>query len=563
MNLYFVKDNQVINSWNDIQNYFVNLEKRPINSVSDLEKWLADRSELDAFLEEDLAWRYIKMNCNTEDQKLSDDFELFVTQIEPLINEYVNILDKKFIDSKYIADLDEDKYFVLIRNIKKEVELYRQVNIPIFAELQTIAQEYAKITSKMSVIYQDKELTLQQANNYLKNTNREIRKDVYFLINNRRAKDYAALQILMTRLIKRRHKIAENCEFTNFRDYKHISLGRFDYSVQDCLDFHLSIKNTVLPIIEKLDSKRQQKLLLDSLKPWDLDVDLELKPPLKPFADAKDLIDKTISCFSRIRPKYGEFIATMRERNFLDLDSRKNKAPGGFNYPLYKTNIPFIFMNATGNQSDLTTMVHEGGHAIHSFLSHNLELVNFKSLPSEVAELASMSMELISMDFWDSFYSDAAELKRAKEYQLQRAIRILPWIATVDKFQHWLYTNPFHSTEDRMENWTKIAKQYTSKVIDWQLCEWFFVNAWQSQLHIFEVPFYYIEYAIAQLGAIAIWKNYKQNPEQTLDNYEKALALGYSKPIKEIYRTAGIQFDFSEKYLSELMEFVNQELEKL
>ena len=250
----------------------------------------------------------------------------------------------------------------------------------------------------------------------------------------------------------------------------------------------------------------------------------------------------------------------MQERGFLDLDSRKGKAPGGYNYPLYESNIPFIFMNATGNVRDLTTMVHEGGHAIHSFLSKDLELVYFKELTSEIAELASMSMELISMEHWDIFFDNKEELKRAKLEQIRGLITVLPWIATVDKFQHWIYTHPTHSVPDRIENWNKIARKFSSKIIDYETCEWYFTNSWQKQLHIFEVPFYYIEYGFAQLGAIAIWRNYKLNPEKTLNQYENALKLGYSVPISQVYETAGIKFDFSEKYIGELMEFVKKEL---
>lgn len=559
----FVSDTLTINCWSDIENYFVNLAERKINSSTDLEKWLTDRSELEAILEENLAWRYIKMNCNTEDKNLATDFEKFINEIEPQINKFSNILDKKFIENEFTPKLDTKKYFTVIRAIKKQIDIFRDQNIPLFAELQTLEQDYGRITSKMTVSYENKELTLQQAAIYLKNTDRKIRENVYKLVNNRRIEDVENLNKLMTELIKLRHKISENAGFKNYRDYKLVELGRFDYSKDDCFKLHDSIQKNVVPIIENSHIIRKNKLNLDILKPWDLDVDADLKPPIKPFETSDELITKTIQCFSKIRPKYGEFLKIMKENGFLDLESRKGKSHGGFNYPLYESNIPFIFMNAAGNLSDVTTIIHEGGHAIHSFLSKDLELVNFKSLPSEVAELASMSMELISMDFYYVFFPDKEELKRAKTAQLERIINVLPWIATIDKFQHWIYENPYHSVEDRIENWTKIAKEFSSKTVNWETCEWYFVNSWQKQLHIFEVPFYYIEYAIAQLGAISIWKNFKQNRELALDNFENALKLGYSVTIPEIYQIAGIKFDFSEKYISELMEFVQKELSEL
>jgi oligoendopeptidase F len=309
--------------------------------------------------------------------------------------------------------------------------------------------------------------------------------------------------------------------------------------------------------------KRKVKLSLESLRPWDLEVDPDLMPPLKTFKEIDEFVSKTIQSFKEISPEYGKNIALMNEGGFLDLESRIGKAPGGFNYPLYESNIPFIYMNATGNLRDLETMFHECGHAIHSFLSSDQELVEYKELPAEVAELASMSMELISMDQWHLFFDSEADLIRAKRSQLEGVIQVLPWIASVDKFQHWLYTNPDHSIEERKLAWLDVMNEFGSKIIDWSDLDQDRALLWQKQLHIFEVPFYYIEYGMAQLGAIAMWKQYKENPENALRNYEKALSLGYSVPIPEIYKTAGISFDFSVGYVKELIEFVADELSKL
>ena len=552
-----------IKSWESIESYYSDLEKREINSINDLEKWLFNRSELDSVLEEDLAWRYIKMNCDTTDKSLTDDFNFFVTEIEPNISKYSNILDKKFIESKFTNELDKKKYYIPIRTIKRKLEIFREKNIPIFAMLQKEEQEYGAIAANMTIKYDDKEITLQKAANYLKNTDRNVREQVYFLINNRRLKEVDNFNKILTKLIKKRDEVAKNADFGNYRDYKFIELNRFDYTIEDCFEFHNSIKTNICPIVNKINKKRKESLQLDVLKPWDLDVDINLKPPLKPFENTEELIEKSIKCFTHVRPKYGEYLSKMNELGFLDLDARKGKAPGGFNYPLYESNIPFIFTNATGNLRDVETICHEGGHAIHSIVSSTLELVDFKELPSEVAELASMSMELISMEHWHIFFDNKEELIRAKQNQLEGIISILPWIAVIDKFQHWLYLNPKHFVEERKNNWIKIAKEFGSGIVDYTGCEDFFANTWQKQLHIFEVPFYYIEYAMAQLGAIAIWRNYKQNPEKTLDNYEKALKLGYSVTIPEIYETAGIKFNFSNEYVKELMNFVNEELAEL
>lgn len=247
----------------------------------------------------------------------------------------------------------------------------------------------------------------------------------------------------------------------------------------------------------------------------------------------------------------------------LDLESRKGKAPGGYNYPLAEIGVPFIFMNATSTLRDLVTILHEGGHAIHSFVTRDLELANFKSTPSEVAELASMTMELISMDHWDLFFDHPENLKRAKKEHLEQIIETLPWVATIDKFQHWIYENPRHDRSDRTRQWNRIFDRFSDNITDWSGLQDQKDNLWQKQLHLYEVPFYYIEYGMAQLGAIAIWKNYKKDPKKGLQGYLNALKLGYMRSIPEIYRAAGIKFDFSREYISELMQFVQEELEAL
>ena len=503
------------------------------------------------------------MSCNTADEKLSESFNFFVTEIEPIVSEYSDVLDKKLINNEFFNQLDAKKYEVAKKKIKRSIELFRKENIDLFSELQQKEREFGTISGAMTVTYKGEEMTLQKAGNFLKDTNRDVRKEVFELIQERRFKDNKKLDALLSELIQKRHKVAQNADFDNYRDYMHSALKRFDYTIDDCISFHNSIKSEVLPIIDKINLERKTKLGYDVLRPYDTSVDVDLKPALKPFKDGDELIDKAIEVFTKVRPKYGEYLKIMKENSFLDLNSRKGKSPGGYNYPLYESNIPFIFMNATGNQRDLETMMHEGGHAIHSFLSSDLELVDFKELPSEVAELASMSMELISSEYWNVFYSDNEELKRAKRTHLEGVLSVLPWIATVDKFQHQLYLNPDHNAEDRKEIWNTIAKEFGSDVIDWTGYEKFYSVMWQRQMHIFEVPFYYIEYGIAQLGAVAIWRNFKNNPQKALDNYENALKLGYSVSIPEIYKTAGIEFNFSKEYISELMDFVKGELDKL
>lgn len=550
-------------TWESLSPLFTELQNREINNVEALEQWLKDRSELEAALEEDFAWRYIKMSCDTANEELVKSFQYFAEEIEPKISPLSNELNKKFVENPFMDDLDKEKFFVYSRAIKKALEIYREENIELFTQLQVKQQKYQSITGAMSVEINGQEYTLEQASIFIKDLNREVRAHAWKTIQQRRLIDKDDLNILFDELIKMRHQVALNAGFENYRDYMFQALGRFDYTPQDCYDFANAIEKEIVPILKEQAEKRREALGLETLKPWDLEVSISGKPALKPFNNGEELIDKSIACFNAIDEKLGVKLATMKANNLFDVESRKGKAPGGYNYPLAETGAPFIFMNSANSLRDLTTMVHEGGHAIHTFLTANLELNDFKHCPSEVAELASMSMELISMDNWHVYFDNEEDLIRAKKEQLADVLKTLPWVAVIDQFQHWIYTNPEHTAADREETFKQIYSRFGAGFADWTDLEQQFGNVWQKQLHLFEVPFYYIEYAIAQLGAIAVWKNYKENPGQALDQYLAALSLGYTKPINEIYETAGIKFDFSADYVNELARFVKDELEKL
>ncbi|UOE48133.1 M3 family oligoendopeptidase [Mucilaginibacter sp. SMC90] len=549
--------------WETLEPFYKELLDRPINSVEELEKWLRDKSELEAALEEDFAWRYIRMTCDTNSEELLQKFQYFATEIEPQIAPFSNELNKKLVASEYVDQLDGEKYFIFLRAVKKALELFREENIPVQTEIQVEQQKYQSTTGAMSVHIDDKEFTLEQASVFLKGTDRAKRQEVWEKITNRRLQDKEKLNELFDHLRKLRHTVATNAGFENFRDYMFQALGRFDYTPQDCYAFHAAIETEIVPILRAQAEKRREALGLPALKPWDMDVDISGKPALKPFQNGEDLIEKSIQCFSNINRYLGERLEIMKDNGLFDVESRKGKAPGGYNYPLAETGAPFIFMNSANTFRDLTTMVHEGGHAVHTFLTADLELNDFKHCPSEVAELASMSMELISMDNWNVYFDNEEDLKRAKRDQLVDVLKTLPWVAVVDQFQHWIYTNPDHTDADRTTAWIEIFEPFGANFADWSEHPEALANLWQKQLHIFEVPFYYIEYGMAQLGAIAVWKNYKENPEKGLQQYLNALKLGYTKTIKEIYETAGIKFDFSAAYVKELAEFVKAELDKL
>lgn len=560
----FLASDLLIDSWEKIEAYFKDLLDRKIESPDEFNRWLADCSELEAVLEEDLAWRYIRMTIDTRNEELSAAYKLFVSEIQPKIAPFEDLLNKKLIASPFISELEKDSsYFILFRKIRRELELYREANIPLQAEVAEKSQLYGALSAEQSIEHEGKRLTMQQAAVLLKEQDEQLRKTIFDKITTRRKEDIGKFDDLFDSLLKLRQQIALNAGYKNFRDYKLDAMGRFDYTLDDCRQFHQSVKEVIVPIVKIIQQSRLAKLGKDKFKPWDLEVDPEGKAPLKPFKTGEEMLSGTIAMFNRIDPYFGECLSTMNNMKHLDLDSKEGKAPGGYNYPLYEIGVPFIFMNAVGAQRDLVTMVHEGGHAIHSFLSRDLKLTGFKSLPSEVAELASMSMELLSMDEWREFYGNEDDLKRAKREQLEGIIKILPWIAQVDEFQHWLYEHPDHTRDERTNHWLKLSKEYGTGLTDWTGYEEVLATSWQRQLHIFEVPFYYIEYGIAQLGALGIWKNSLENKEKAIENYKAALRLAYTRSIPEIYSIAGVTFDFSSRNMAELADFVENQLRKL
>ncbi len=559
----FLPEGFTVTDWPTLEPFFKDLVDRELGSRAALEQWLRDLSELEAIVGEDAAWRQIRMTCDTENKALEDAFTFFVMEIQPKLTPYMDKLNRKLVENPFLGELNDEAYEVYLRNVKKSIELFREENVPLQSEISVMAQQYGVISGKMSVEINGQEYTLQQAAKFLESPDRELRKEVYYKVQERRMQDRDQLNELFSKLVAKRDQVARNAGFPNYRDYKFADLGRFDYTKEDCFQFHEAVKAGVLPLVDFIYDRKRQKLGLDALRPWDIDAEPAGVKPLTPFATGDELVNKTIECFRRLNPFFADCLVKMKEMGRLDLDSRKGKAPGGYNCPLPETGAPFIFMNAAGQMGDVTTMVHEGGHAIHSFLAHPLELTAFKEYPMEIAEVASMTMELFSMDYWDVYFDNEEDLVRAKQHQLERVITIFPWIATIDRFQHWIYENPNHTPEERAENWRRIMNDYTSIAIDVTGLEEYRKFSWQRQLHLYEVPFYYIEYGIAQLGAIGLWKQYKENKDEAIRNYINALSLGGTRTLPELYAAAGLKFSFTPDHISELMLFVQGEMEKL
>ncbi len=559
----FIAEDLVINTWEDIKEYFDSLINEEINSLDDFKFWLKKNSELDAVLEEDMAWRYIKMTINTADKEASEAYSTFVTKINPHISEASNQLNNKLNDSPFKSQLTDEADVIFLKKVETSIELFREENIELNAKIQTLAQEYGSIVGAQLITYKGEEITGQQAAKHLKDPDRSVRKEVYELLFDRKSEDNEKLEDNFDALIKLRHQIALNAGFKNFRDYKFKSMNRFDYTVQDCFDFHDSVEEHIVPIYRKIQKEKLDKFGFDKFKPYDTSADPEGKEPLKPFETGEELLNKTIKVFGQMDSYFSDSLTTMKEMGHLDLESKKGKSPGGYNYPLYEIGIPFIFMNAAGSARDVITMVHEGGHAVHSFLSRDLELTAYKNLPSEVAELASMSMELLSMKYWEEYYGTGDDLKRAKKEHLESILMVLPWVATIDAFQHWIYENPDHTREERKAQWNQLGKRFGTGLTDWTSYESGRDYAWHKQLHLFEVPFYYIEYGFSQLGALQVWNNALKDEDKAIEAYKNGLALGYTKDIKSVYNAAGVKFDFSSKNIQDLAGIIVDYLEKL
>lgn len=558
----YLPANFTVTNWEGLQPIFEELLHRPINSQADLEQWMQDSSEVEAAISEDACWRQIKMTCDTENKALEEAFHFFVLEIQPKMQPYADALNKKLVQSPFVQQLDENKYHTYLRSVRKNIELFREENIPLQAGLGVLQQQFGQITGVMTIEHHGQEYTMQQAAKFLQSKDRSERETVYRKIQERRLMAKEELNNLYSQLLEKRQQVAVNAGFENYRDYKFKELGRFDYTAADCEQFQQGVKEHVVPLVNEIYAQKRTKLQLDVLKPWDLDAEPEGTEPLRPFSTGSELLHKSIAVLEKLHPFFADCFRTMEKMGHFDLESRKGKAPGGYNCPLAESGAPFIFMNAAGQMDDVTTMVHEGGHAVHSFLAHPLPLTAFKEYPMEIAEVASMAMELFTMDHWEPFFSNPDELKRAKQHQLERAITIFPWIATIDKFQHWVYTHPNHTEAERAAQWVSILQEFSTTVLDTTGLEAYRQYSWQRQLHLFEVPFYYIEYGIAQLGAIGLWMQYKKDPKAALQNYMQALSLGGTKTLPELYAAAGLTFDFSPAHIKTLMEFVKEEMDK-
>lgn len=541
---------------------FQKLLDQSIDSIEDLKKWMEHSSELSTVFDQVGSVIYIKMTCQTDNEKYSSDYQKFISEIIPAIQPLSDQLNRKFLKAVEDLGFDEPRYQLYIKEVKTSVELYREENIELSTKVQMLSQEYQQITGAMTVEFDGEEKTMPEMGKILVETDRDLRERAWKTTSERRMKEKDKLEQIFDDMLKLRHQIALNAGFENFRDYKFKSLLRFDYTPDDCKTYHKSVEEVLVPLWKKILQKRKEDMNLDALRPWDTAVDPLGREALKPFEKSEELIKGCLFIFEKIDDELGRDFKDMADHGLLDLDSRKGKAPGGYQSSLAEAGKPFIFMNAVGLDGDVRTLLHEGGHAFHSVAAVDQEISAYRHAPMEFCEVASMSMELLGNDYLTEFYSED-DRKRSVTDHLEDIIFVLIWVATIDAFQHWMYENPEHSREDRRESWENIRRRFSGGLVDWSGFEDVHAYMWHKQLHIFEVPFYYIEYAIAQLGALQLWLNSKSDFKQAVEDYKKSLALGGSKPLPELFEAAGIKFDFSKETIEPLANAVWKELEGL
>jgi oligoendopeptidase F len=560
----FVPANLNIADFNELQPLYQQLIERPIGSADELEKWLRDFSELSAAVDEYGSRRYIAKSCHTEDAEIEKAYFHFVENIEPKIKPLYFALQKRYLESPHRRELamrpDGHRYEILERKWRADVEIYRDENVPIETEITKLVTDYDKTMGAMMVTFRGKEYTLQQLARFIEEPDRATRQEAWELMTRRRLQDRAKIDELFQKLLPMREKLASNAGLPNYRAFVWKAYKRFDYTPDDCERFGAAIEKSVVPLVRKLDEQRAADLQLDRLRPWDLSVDPKNRPPLRPFTDEQVpmLVSKVRTIFDRLSPELATQFDTLGACGNLDLDSRRGKQPGGYQCSLEECGAPFIFMNAAGLQRDVETLLHEGGHAFHCLAVRDEPLVFLRHAPMEFCEVASMAMEGFAADHYDVFYPPA-DAARAKRTYFEGVIRFFPWMATIDLFQQWIYTHPGHTAEQRTKKWLELMERFGASV-DWTGHEDAREAAWQRQLHLFHAPFYYVEYGIAQLGALQLWMKSKEDPRQALAHYRAALKLGGTRPLPKLFETAGIRFDFSVQTLGPLMQAVGEEL---
>ena len=559
----FVPTDLDLGDWARMAPLFDRLESRAasIRSAAELERWLLDWSELNAALDEEASRRYIAMTCHTDNADAERAYLHFVEHVEPQLKPRQFALEKIYVAHPLAVHLPQARFEVFNRDVKNHVELFRPENVALETEEAKLCQQYQKLIGAQAVTFRGEEKTLVQMGRYLEEPDRALRQEAWELVAGRRLQDVDQCETLFEQLIQLRTQIARNAGFDNYRDYAFRQKGRFDYTPADCLRFHDAVEKEIVPAVREIQSDRRRQLKLEALRPWDLAVDPQNRPPLKPFTGVAEMVARTQKIFNHLDPELAAGFQQMQDLKLLDLDNRKGKAPGGYQSTLSEARVPFIFMNAIGLQRDVETILHEAGHAFHAQATRDEDLYAYRGAPIEFCEVASMAMELLGNEFLEEFYP-GAEANRARKTHLEGIIGFFPWMAVVDAFQHWIYTHAGHARAERTAAYLELMSRFGGDV-DYSGYEASRACSWHRQLHIFIHPFYYVEYGIAQLGALQVWANSRSDKAAALSAYKKSLALGGSRPLPELFAAAGCRFQFDAATLRPLIQLAGSEMARL
>ncbi len=537
---------------------FAELKQQQCSTVQELETWLHHESELLSRIAAEVARRYIRMTCHTDDEEAKERYLAMERDVSPRVKVLADELDQKFLDSKQLAALDPQRYNVLIHQRRSAKEIFRPENTELQAQESELQTKQQALMGAMVVNFEGKEHTPQEMAPYYEDQDRQRRQAAYEASVQARSQTWEPLQEIFDGMIGLRHKMAANAGFETYTPFRFQELQRFDYTPELCLQFHESVEKVVVPAVKRLNEARRKKLGVDSLRPFDLDVDLEGNAAHKPFASEGELIDLVRALFQEVDPRFTKEFAILQQNKLLDLMSRKGKAPGGYQYTLEDERLPFIFCNSVGTHSDVQTLLHEGGHAFHAILSRQDPLLSYRDSPIEFAETASMSMELMALEHLSQVYGPE-QAARAKRKHLEGLLRIFPWIATIDAFQHWVYANPQHSRSQRQVQWLSLMDRFEAG-LDYSGFEQARANRWTAQGHLFGHAFYYIEYGIAQIAALQIWQAYRKDPQAAVAAYRQGLSLGGSRPLPELFAAAGVRFDVGQDMLQSLVADIEAEM---
>ncbi len=555
----FIAADADLSGWEGIKTYLDELVSRPVPDRHTLIQWIQDYAELGDAVHEESARLYIAMTCFTNDEAKQNAYLNFVETVEPAMAPVIDALNRKIVAHPDCAGLPADVYGQWRDSLTISIELFTEANIPLHTDITKLAQAYQKICGDMTVQWEGQTKTLSQMSSILQSADRSKREKAWMIMAERRLKDRQKLDDLFDELFVLRNQTARNLGLKDYIDYSFKANHRTDYGTKDCIDFHTSIEKAVVPVYRKALDYRKEKLNVDSLRPWDMQCDPLGRPPLQPFKESSRLIEGVDKIFAQMDPELHGFYRMMTDKSLMDLDNRVGKAPGGYQCSLDEVRLPFIFMNAVGLNEDVFTLLHESGHAFHLLYTRGMSLGFNRGAPMEFSEVASMAMERLGSRYLGEFY-EPEEHKRALQMEDEEVFRLLPWVATVDAFQHWLYANPGHTQSQRRETWLGLDRRFGPD-LDWSGLEDFRATAWHRQLHIFEVPFYYIEYGIAQLGALQVWLKSLQDQKSALADYKRGLQLGGTLGLRSLFQGAGLAFDMREEAIRPLVEKVKEEWE--